>query len=146
MLEHDESDMFSQSKDYAAFIGLNPSSANEHHLDPTLRRIKAFTTSFGYFRFIMLNLFALVSTDPHAMKLHPDPVGPYNDEHILRVCRDAKMVVACWGSFGRYLERDEKVLKILSGIKLNCLGITGNKSPIHPLYLSSESNLRDYPV
>ncbi len=146
VLDHDESDMFSQSKDYAAWIGLNPSIANEDHLDPTLRRIKAFTTSFGYFRFVMLNLFALVSTDPKALLIHPEPVGPENDEHILRVCKDAKLVVCCWGSLGRQDRRDEKVLRILSGIKLSCLGITGNKSPMHPLYLSSESTLRNYPM
>ncbi len=145
ILDHDESDMFSQSKDYVAWIGLNPSSANEDHLDPTLSRIKSFTAAFGYRRFIMLNLFALVSTDPKKMLLHPDPVGPENDDHILRVCRGAQMIVACWGSLGRHVERDAKVLKILNGIKLSCLGITGNKSPMHPLYLSSESTLRDYP-
>jgi hypothetical protein len=146
VLDHAYGDMFSQSLDYIAFVGLNPSVANEDHLDPTLRRIKSFTTSFGYHRFIMLNLFALVSTDPKNMLLHPDPIGPENDAHILRVCSDAKLVVACWGSLGRHMKRDEKVLDVLSGIKLSCLGVTGNSSPMHPLYLASESTLRSYPL
>src|SRR6202035_1122974 len=52
VLDHAYGDMFSQSLDYIAWIGLNPSIANEDHLDPTLRRIKSFTTSFGYHRFM----------------------------------------------------------------------------------------------
>ncbi len=146
VLDHDDSDLFAIPSTYICFIGLNPSSANEDHLDPTLRRIKAFTTSFGYHRFIMLNLFSLVSTDPKVMIMHPEPVGPENDEHILRVCQGAKLVVACWGSHGKFRNRDQRVLEVLRGIDLKCLGITGNKSPMHPLYLSSESTLRNYPM
>ena len=146
VLDHDDGDLFVGDKAYACWIGLNPSIANEEHLDPTLRRIKSFTTSFGFHRFIMLNLFALVSTDPKGMLLHPSPIGPDNDDHILRVCRDAKLIVCAWGSHGKYMNRDSKVLGLLKDFKLGCLGITGNGSPMHPLYLSGESELRDYPL
>ncbi len=145
VLDHDDSDLVAASKDYVCFVGLNPSSANENQLDPTLRRIKSFTTAFGYRRFIMLNLFALVSTDPKKMLLHPDPIGPENDAHILRVCQGARLLICCWGSHGKHMARDQRVMQVLSGIELKCLGVTGNGSPMHPLYLSSESTLRSYP-
>ena len=35
-------------------------------------------------RFVMLNLFALVSTDPQVMLKHADPIGPLNDHHIVK--------------------------------------------------------------
>jgi hypothetical protein len=64
--------LFSTSKGYVVWIGLNPSIADEQQLDPTLRRILGFTKQLGLQRFVMLNLFALVSTDPQVMlKLRP---------------------------------------------------------------------------
>ena len=57
------------------WIGLNPSIADETQLDPTLRRIRAFSAAWGYNGFIMTNLFGLVSTDPDQLygerSLHP---------------------------------------------------------------------------
>jgi hypothetical protein len=67
-LDYGEGDLFSASKGYAAWIGLNPSIADERQLDPTLRRILGFTKQLGLQRFVMLNLFALVSTDPQVMQ------------------------------------------------------------------------------
>jgi hypothetical protein len=49
------------------WIGLNPSVADETQLDPTLRRIRAFSGAWGYNGFIMTNLFGLVSTDPRQL-------------------------------------------------------------------------------
>jgi len=46
------------------WIGLNPSILDETQLDPTLRRIRAFSAAWGYNGFLMTNLFGLVSTDP----------------------------------------------------------------------------------
>ena|SRR6478609_7645808 len=146
VLDHDASDLLSETRGYSVFIGLNPSKADENQLDPTLRRIKNFSISFGYPRFVMLNLFAIVSTDPKVMLLHPSPIGPENDRYILRACQEANLVVCAWGSLGRHMAREAAVLKLLSGIKLKCLGITGNGSPAHPLYLSAQSRMQSYPL
>ena len=58
------------------WIGLNPSIADETQLDPTLRRIRAFSAAWGYNGFLMTNLFGLVSTDPDQLYTIDDPVGP----------------------------------------------------------------------
>ncbi len=47
-----------------AIIGLNPSTADAVKDDPTIRRCKHFAQAHGYGSFVMLNLFALRSTDP----------------------------------------------------------------------------------
>src|SRR5436190_22946192 len=58
-----------------AWIGLNPSTADENVLDPTLRRVVRFSMDWGFGSFTMLNLFALRATDPVVMKAHFEPVG-----------------------------------------------------------------------
>jgi hypothetical protein len=50
----------------------------------------------------MLNLFAYRATDPHVLKSVADPVGPDNGRHLLEVCRQAALVVCCWGADGEY--------------------------------------------
>jgi hypothetical protein len=62
--------------EYVAWIGLNPSIADEQKLNRTLKKILGFTKHFSFQRFKMINLFALVSTDPQVMLKHVDPVGP----------------------------------------------------------------------
>jgi hypothetical protein len=61
-----------------AFIGLNPSTADESRLDPTLRRCVRFADSWGYGSFVMLNVFAFRTTQPLGLLLANDPVGPAN--------------------------------------------------------------------
>jgi hypothetical protein len=125
-LDHDEDDLFSTSRGYAAWIGLNPSIADESQLDPTLRRISGFTRQFGFHRFVILNLFALVSKDPKVMLNHPDPIGPDNDQHILRTCETATAVICCWGGHGIHWGRADSILELLTSFNLNCLGVTSD--------------------
>jgi hypothetical protein len=57
----------------AVFVGLNPSTANEHVDDPTIRRCIRFARDWGYGGLVMLNLFALVSRGerPHVAAACP---------------------------------------------------------------------------
>jgi len=50
-------------------IGLNPSTANEDQLDPTLTRIAAFSKREGFDRFWMAKLFGLRTPDPKEVKI-----------------------------------------------------------------------------
>lgn len=122
------------------FIMLNPSTATALVNDPTVGRCEARAVRDGYGGFEVVNLFALRSTDPGMIKKHPDPVGPDNDAAILDACSDADMVICAWGKHGRYRERDKHVMRLLNGIPLYCLGINGDGTPKHPLYLKSDLN------
>ena len=44
-------------------IGVNPSTANEHKPDPTIRKVMGFAERNKYDSFVMLNLYAQRSTD-----------------------------------------------------------------------------------
>lgn len=136
---------------FMAFIGLNPSTADESVDDPTIRRCIGFAKREGYSGLYMLNLFAYRATLPRDMKLAADPVGPLNDQILADYIETAGKAVACWGNDGRHQERDLVVrgLRRASphaktktvGEILWCFGINGDRTPKHPLYLAGDTEL-----
>lgn len=134
-------------KGTVAFIGLNPSTADETVDDPTIRRCMGFARRWGYDRMVMLNAFAFRATDPKVMKAAANPIGPENDEHLVREAGRADLVVCCWGNHGLWhphpsttLTRQEDVYDLLreAGVKLYALGTTKQGAPSHPLYLRAD--------
>jgi hypothetical protein len=129
------------------WIGLNPSTADESALDPTLRRVKAFSAAWGFNAFVMTNLFAFRATDPKDMMRAVDPIGPENDRHLIetmRACEGA--VVAAWGNGGRFNVRTGEVVPLLQrdGARVMCLGLTGEGFPRHPLYVAGGTPLQTF--
>ena len=127
------------SRPRIAFIGLNPSTADETHDDPTVRRCIGFARRWGFGGMEMLNIFAFRSTNPRLLRTVPDPVGPGNRAALRRTCRRSAMIVVCWGGWGRLFDRGEAVIDLLGDLPLRCLGVTKDGHPKHPLYLSSET-------
>jgi len=127
-----------------AWIGLNPSTADEHRLDPTLRRIRAYSAAWGYAYFVMLNLFAWRATDPARMKAAGDPVGPDNDRWIMRWSSRVDRVMLAWGEHGAHLGRDRAVLDLLGGDNIFCLGRNASGQPKHPLYVAGAATAVPY--
>lgn len=121
------------SKGYAMFIGLNPSTADETLDDPTIRRCVGFAKDWGYDGLCMTNLFGFRATDPNVMKKADDPVGPDNDSTLLELAKSAAVVVAAWGTHGIYMGRD--IYMTVRVPKLHYLKRTVAGHPSHPLYL-----------
>jgi hypothetical protein len=134
----------------ALWIMLNPSTADEAVLGPTLRRVEGFTRAWGYGGFIVCNLFALRSTDPAGLYTHQAPVGetdgPFevNDDEIRAQANRAKLIVVGWGAQEIARPRHEAVVEVLRGHKLMCLGQNADGSPKHPLYLAAATQLREF--
>ncbi len=128
---------------HVMFIGLNPSTADGTIDDPTIRRCIGFAREWGYGGVYMLNLFAFRATDPRALKLATDPIGPENDTSLLMYAEGADKVIAAWGNGGRLLNQGYYVNGILN-LKLFCLGVTKSKQPRHPLYARGDSLLLAY--
>ena len=117
------------------FIGLNPSTATETVDDPTIRRCIRFAQAWGYGCLVMTNIFALRSTDPAGLKADA-PVGPENDESLVKCARESDLVVCAWGVHGEYLERGKQVETMLREIaELRVFDLTRKGFPRHPLYL-----------
>lgn len=123
------------------FIMLNPSTADDRELDPTCRRCQNFAHDWGFRRLEVVNLYALRSTDPAALRTHQEPVGPKNDEWIEHTCARADLVVAAWGGDRVAADRSLAVADMLAkaGITVHCLGTTKDGAPRHPLYVKGDT-------
>lgn len=122
-----------------AFIMLNPSTADAVQDDPTIRRCIGLARRWGYGSIEVVNLFALRATNPKELKLASDPVGPLNNGCIITALLRSSLRIAAWGVHGNYQKRDKEVLEIARdlGITLDCLGLTRDNFPRHPLYVSN---------
>lgn len=129
------------------FVMLNPSTADERVLDPTVRRCIGFAKREGCTALEVLNIFALRSTNPKALYAHADPIGPENNAALESALAFARMhdrpVVAAWGTHGRLLDRGSQVAAMAQrqGVQLLTLKPTGSGHPGHPLYLRDNAPL-----
>nr|WP_209605166.1 DUF1643 domain-containing protein [Sinorhizobium kostiense] len=138
--------------DLLVWVMLNPSTADADVDDPTIRRCIRFSQAWGYGGMIVGNIFALRSTDPAALLIAADPVGPMNDEMIIEACTEfmpaeygRRDVIAAWGAHPFAATRAVHVLSI-STIDVFCLGTTKEGHPRHPLYVKSDQPRVHYDV
>ena len=127
---------------FVMFVGLNPSAADETSDDPTLTRCIRYAKSWGYGGVCMANLFAFRATEPADMKASDDPIGTENNKWLMKLAKDAALVVAAWGNDGSYLERSGQVKEFLSN--LYCLKLNKSGEPAHPLYQAA--GLKPVPI
>lgn len=120
--------------DFLNFVMLNPSTADGMVDDPTIRKCVGFARRWGYIGVHVVNLFALRSTDPRALRLHADPVGPENDVFIEAGASSGPLTIVAWGNHGTLHGRDRAVLAMMAGkCQVKALGINANGTPEHPL-------------
>lgn len=129
-------------KPTAVFILLNPSTADDKVLDPTVRRCLGYAMDWGFGTMEILNLFAIRSTDPSILYSEQNPVGNDNDFYIDYTCRhsvspDKGKIIAAWGVHGIFKGRDKCVKDIINkiGLPMYCISLTQDGIPAHPLYL-----------
>lgn len=118
------------------FIGLNPSAADEHTDDPTIRRCLDFARRWGYGSMYVANLFAFCTHDPRELKQAADPVGPENERYLREYIHHTDRSVLIWGNHGSFLGRDREVLPLVPDPW--CIKITAQGQPGHPLYLRKD--------
>ena len=123
-------------------IGLNPSTADEKEDDPTIRRCVQFARSWRYGGLCMANLFAFRAAKPADLFAASDPIGPGNDDWLIKLAESAGVVVAAWGNGGMHLGRAKGVRRFIPN--LHCLQMNRTGEPAHPLYL--KAGLRPTPL
>lgn len=154
-LLHQWDELFDRRR--ALFICLNPSTADENQLDPTLTRIRSFCQRLGKNEFLMLNIFAYRATDPQDMMAVDDPVGPENDRQIVRAIEEAyalnggQLDVVCgWGNHGLHMNRQAACLELLAqfrnlpNLHISSLGKNANDTPKHPLYIAANKEFETF--
>jgi hypothetical protein len=121
------------------WVMLNPSTADATHDDPTLRRCIAFARAWGAGSIEVVNLFALVSTDPKRLLTEPDAADAANGPAVARAVRRADLVVTGWGNVPTALiARAAKAMRRLPEHTW-CLGLTAQGQPRHPLYVAAKT-------
>lgn len=132
------------------FLMLNPSTADEHLNDPTVRRCMDFASRWGYGTLLVTNLSPLRATDPTELKLagpEPEDVAEENQKAWAEGAIASDRIVAAWGTHGVWEYRDRAALQVLApwSHKLHCLRITKDGHPQHPLYVAADQELRRFP-
>lgn len=118
------------------WIMLNPSTADEQKLDPTLMRCWKWSVKWTFDEMVIVNLFAFRSPHPKVMQAASNPIGnPANDRFILEQASGAAKIICAWGLGGAFMQRGERVTAMLqaAGLQLHCLGRVSAGFPIHPL-------------
>jgi hypothetical protein len=122
--------------DWLAWVMLNPSTAGAADDDATIERCRRRSARLGFGGLLVVNLFAWRATDPAALRLAEDPIGPHNDEALAFAARHAQLIVCAWGAGGAFDRRAAAVLEGLRGRPLYALGFTVAGHPRHPLYVA----------
>jgi hypothetical protein len=132
----------------AVWVMLNPSTAGAAEDDPTIRRCLAFTKAWGMDGLTVVNLFALIATDPRELARHPDPAGPACDQFIAEAITPGSLVVAAWGAHPLAERRTDEVMATVAAraglAGASCLGVTKAGFPRHPLYIRGDAELRRF--
>ncbi len=135
-----------------AFFGINPSTADAKAEDATTKRWRGFCLRNGARRYIAANPFAFRATDVKHLAHAIDPVGPDNLAHIVAIIQEADVLIPCWGNRAKidarlryHLHRIKKTI-LESGKPVKIFGLTKTLDPMHPLMLSYETQLIDWPT
>lgn len=133
------------------FVLLNPTSLDYETDDQTVRKCIGFAKGWGYGSIEIFHLFSYITKDPEVLKNIIDEkgeeaaIGAENDEWIKVAVEKADLIVLGWGNNASYFKsRREKVLKLLKGKKVKCLGTTAKKQPCHPIAQSYGTSCIDY--
>lgn len=124
----------------ATFIMLNPSTADEHDDDPTIRKCIGFAKRWGCGGIKVVNLYAYRATQPRDCFAASDPTGGAEaDAAIIHAAGSAAALgwplVAAWGAN----EKGARAAEVLAWAAMRhaqCLGFTRSGQPRHPLMLS----------
>lgn len=123
-------------------IGLNPSTANEKHIDPTMRKTIGFVERAGYNGFVMMNLCSQRQTKPDNL---PQEQEYEFHEKALKIIKEiglkypnASVLLAFGNNIikRKYLKNNLKdIIDVLGDREYLQIGHLTNKGyPRHPLY------------
>ena len=101
-----------------------------------------FARQWGYGSLLLVNLFGFRATDPAVLSTVSDPVGPGANRWLRQADAESHLLVAAWGNGGQLFERATRVAHLIPNTQ--CLGVTAQGMPRHPLYCPKRSRLIPY--
>jgi hypothetical protein len=120
------------------FVMMNPSTADPFVDDPSVAKCQRYARAWGYGTLWVGNTFAYRATNQKRLMQVADPVGPRNDEWLLKMAAQAGLIVLAFGKPHNNLrQRGRNVAELLirAGHPLHMLKLCKDGTPSHPLYL-----------
>tara|TARA_B100000963_G_C22512752_1_gene619166 strand:+ start:249 stop:791 length:543 start_codon:yes stop_codon:yes gene_type:complete len=128
-------------------ICLNPSTANEHKLDPTSKNIEIISKNNGYDGWWIVNLHAVRTSKPANLPVKANESLCIENVNFIREILSSKKynisrVICCWGNNIKtrqyLLDQANQIIKIVKnlGHPCECLGLTELGNPYHPAPMS----------
>jgi len=131
--------IWDKSEPNLIWMMLNPSTADEVKNDPTVERCEQRARMWGFGGVEVYNIFSYRATDPSNMKAQADPIGPDNDDWMIKFAKKSHQTTAIigWGEHGKHIGRGEEVLGIIARHKgqVHALKVNASGHPKHPLYI-----------
>ncbi|NBB37679.1 DUF1643 domain-containing protein [Sphingobium yanoikuyae] len=131
-----------------AVIMVNPSTADAVQDDATIRKLIGFGHRNRWGRVIVGNLFAYRATDVRELGKAIDPIGPENDDHLMKIMAESDQVIFAWGPIAkvprkwRFRYLDVAGIASRAGLEPMCIGpVAKCGHPKHPLMLSYASQI-----
>jgi hypothetical protein len=125
-----------------SFVLLNPSTANDKRLDPTLTRCAGHAKRWGFDRMNVVNLYAFRTPYPKIMLAQDDPTGPENAAAIDRYVSESDLCIAAWGWNVIETGRLKWLCELAYPIPVHVLGFTAGGEPRHPLHMRNDCGHR----
>ena len=135
-------------------IGVNPSTAEPDHLDPTLQSVQRIARHNGFDSFIMLNVYAQRATSPKDMD--PTCHTELHNENLqaFRYALSLSAEPAVWAAWGTVIEKRRYLSGCLQDMIAlskeygarwyHCGAISKKGHPHHPLYLKKDAPLEAF--
>ncbi|MBQ3423907.1 MAG: DUF1643 domain-containing protein [Clostridia bacterium] len=132
-------------------IGVNPSTAEPDHLDPTLQSVARIAAGNGFDAFIMLNVYAQRATEPRLMDAQCHAELHRQNLQALGYALSLSPAPAIWAAWGNLIEMRPWLMDCVGDmIRLSegygahwfCCGLVSRRGhPHHPLYLRKDAPL-----
>lgn len=136
------------AKPRVLFVMLNPSTADAHEDDATIRSCVRLASGAGYGSMEVVNLFGYRATNPAELQNVSNPIGPANADVGDVAINRCDLVICAWGTHHMAERRAREMVSWVKGWKpaAYCLGTTKSGAPKHPLYIKSGTPLQTFVV
>ena len=135
-------------------IGLNPSTATQEKLDPTVTRVEKVAQQCGFDGFVMLNLYPERATDPKDLPPKADSVAYERNLEAIEKTVAQYPTPTIWAAWGTSVVNRPYLLRARDALHERLAqyqpqwrrfgDLTVNGHPRHPLYLDYSWTLEPY--
>lgn len=132
------------------WIGMNPSTADGLHDDPTCGREVDYSMRWGYGHYLKGNVLDWRATFPKDIPTDPTlAASKAGRKHLLEMAAESDLIMAAWGKLPpKLVGQTQEVVTLLhdNNFTLHCLNTNKDGGPTHPLYQKKDLTPKPWPL